>query len=76
MSTGAVTRRKAQKTDYNEVMQRFSIARSMLKVCHRSLLHAATAAGDEADVLAEAIEKLRQVYHEFDLTLPLPEGRS
>jgi hypothetical protein len=26
---------------------------------------------DEADVLAEAIETLRQVYNEFDLTLPL-----
>ncbi len=70
MSTGAVTRRRTQKTvDYYEIMERFAFARSLLIVCHRSLMRdeSATAAGDEADVLAEAIERLRQVYNEFDL---------
>jgi hypothetical protein len=60
---------KPKAADFHETMERFALARSMLAVCHRSLLRdeSATAARDEADVLAEAIEKLRQVYDEFDL---------
>ncbi len=52
--------RPADMSAYHEIMERFAFARSLLSVCHRSLScdESATSAGDEADVLAEAIEKI------------------
>ena len=54
--------------DFHEIMGRFQAALSMLNVCHRALSRdeSATAALDEADVLAEAIERLHGVYDEID----------
>jgi len=48
---------------------RFAFARSLLNVCHRSLSRdeLADASDDEANLLSVAIEKLRDVYDEFDL---------
>lgn len=49
------------------IMDRLGTARSMLNVCFRSLSKGdSPAAGDEAEVLAEVIEKLRVVYNDFD----------
>jgi hypothetical protein len=55
-------------SDFYEIMGRFAVARALLSVCHRSLSTNESIDGpaDEAEVLAEAIEKLRVVYNEFD----------
>ena len=64
---------------FYEIMGRFAHARSVLKVCHGSLTTSESAdVVDEADVLAEAIEKFREIYNEFDLlamALPPPSRR-
>jgi hypothetical protein len=58
----------AMSDSFIEVMGRFAIARPLLAVCHRSLTTNEAASGgcDEAEVLADAIEKLRQAYDDLD----------
>jgi hypothetical protein len=59
---------QGEQPNIHDILERFSLARSLLFVCHRSLRwnDAPDGPGHEADVLEEVIEKFRQVYNELD----------